>query len=76
MLIFTVDRLRKLRHYRNIEVNEFAKKLQEWRGDRLQKEAAEILRVPYRTYTGWEQGRLPKELVRSEIIRRMKEHKP
>lgn len=35
---------------------EFAKKLKSWRGRRYQKEAADVLRVPLRTYQSWEAG--------------------
>lgn len=34
----------------------FRSELREWRGKRLQKEAADILKVSVRTYQGWESG--------------------
>jgi DNA-binding transcriptional regulator YiaG len=40
-----------------MKLSKFSKSLKEWRGKRLQKEAAEILDVNVRTYEGWESGR-------------------
>lgn len=34
----------------------FGSKLRIWRGKRYQKEAAEILKVSFRTYQNWEEG--------------------
>lgn len=36
---------------------EYGLKLKQWRGNRLQKEAADILGVPLRTYQSWEHGK-------------------
>ena len=51
----------------------FADELRTWRGKILQKEAADVLKVPLDTYRAWEHGqREPLETVpKSEIIRRM-----
>ena len=53
---------------------EFAAKLKKWRGSRLQKEAAELLQVPLRTYQGWEEGRDAGGLAIVTINTRMAEH--
>jgi hypothetical protein len=55
----------------------FAQELKSWRGKLLQKEAADILKVPLDTYRAWEHGQHePKEVVtKSEIVRRMAEYK-
>ncbi len=50
--------------------------LRTWRKRRglYKKEAANTLRVPLRTYEDWEWAkRLPNEIVRTEIARRVKE---
>lgn len=54
----------------------FAEELRAWRGKLLQKEAAEILKVPLDTYRGWEHSqREPSDAPsKSEILRRMKEY--
>ena len=38
------------------QLSEFAQQLRDWRGKRYQKEAADALGVPFRTYVSWEQG--------------------
>jgi DNA-binding XRE family transcriptional regulator len=55
---------------------EFAKKLIEWRGSRLQKEVASLLEVSLKTYQGWEQGRGVNALAKETIERRMDAAKP
>jgi len=49
----------------------FSKALKQWRGSRLQKEAADVLDVKLRTYEGWELGRNPSRYAINEIQRRM-----
>ncbi len=51
----------------------FAEELKKWRGKLLQKEAAEILKVPLDSYRAWEYGnREPYDaLSKSEIQNRM-----
>jgi DNA-binding transcriptional regulator YiaG len=49
----------------------FKKTLRSFRGERLQKEMADLLDVSLKTYQGWEQGRNPsrysQNLIRSKI---------
>jgi DNA-binding transcriptional regulator YiaG len=50
----------------------FAKKLQQWRGDLTQSEAAKILHVGLDSYRNWEQGRTtPSGLARVTLNIRM-----
>jgi DNA-binding transcriptional regulator YiaG len=50
----------------------FKKELRKWRGKRLQKQAADLLKVKAQTYSTWEQGRrTPSDLARLELRRRM-----
>lgn len=55
-------------------MGEFAKKLRKWRGKRLQKTAASLLRVNLRTYQGWEENRPPNTLAIETIQKRMLEN--
>ena len=57
-----------------MKIGEFGKSLKQWRGNRLQKEAADLLDVNLRTYEGWENGRNPGRYAVNEIKRRMAEH--
>lgn len=50
----------------------FSKRLKLWRGNRLQKEAAEDLQVTLSAYRKWEYGkRTPDKVKMMEIDRRM-----
>jgi hypothetical protein len=50
----------------------FSKELKEWRGDRIQKEAASALDIPAPTYRKYEYGkRTPNKLSMIELKRRM-----
>lgn len=56
---------------------EFHHRLKKWRGKLVQKEAADFLKVPLRTYQAWEYGaNKPSDLAMQEIERRMSERKP
>lgn len=53
----------------------FARQLKQWRGSRPQKQAADILQVPLKTYQNWEQSENePNALSLEELRRRMAEH--
>lgn len=54
-----------------MKTGEFGKFLKQWRGNRLQKEVADVLNVNLRTYEGWENGRNPSRYAINEIQRRM-----
>jgi hypothetical protein len=54
-----------------MKIGVFGKSLKQWRGKRLQKEAADLLQVNLRTYEGWESGRNPSRYAINEIQRRM-----
>lgn len=52
----------------------FSERLREWRGKRLQKEAAAALQVALSTYRNWEQGmNTPNEMARRWLEERMAE---
>lgn len=44
--------------------------LKNWRGERLQKEIADLVGVSVRTYEGWENGKTPSRFALN-IIRRL-----
>jgi DNA-binding transcriptional regulator YiaG len=54
----------------------FSDDLRKWRGKLLQKEAADVLKVPLDTYRAWEHGQSePSEAPnKAEILRRMTEN--
>ena len=53
---------------------EFALRLRQWRGQRKQLEAADVLRVPLRTYQSWETGlRMPLKVCRGCVLARMQD---
>ena len=52
----------------------FAKELKNWRGERLQKEVADLLGMSLRTYEGWEIGHNPSRFAKNEIRRLMAQH--
>jgi DNA-binding XRE family transcriptional regulator len=42
-----------------MKLTKFSKELKVWRGNRGQKNAADLIDVNLRTYEGWESGRMP-----------------
>jgi len=51
----------------------FKVELRSWRGERLQKQAADVLKVSLRTYENWERGaNIPDGIKIEELRRRMK----
>ncbi len=54
------------------EIRDFAFRLKRWRGHKTQKEAADLLGVPFDTYVNWEYSRnYPSGPTLAEIERRM-----
>lgn len=68
---------RRVRTVRRVVETDFSRKLKEWRGKLLQKEAAQLLGVPERTYEAWEQGSAEpsQKPNRDQIEKRMEETK-
>lgn len=49
--------------------------LKQWRGSRLQKEAADLLDIPLGTYRKWEYGkRTPTKITLAQVEQRMAAH--
>ncbi len=59
---------------KSTKLTEFAKQLRAWRGNRGQKEVAELVGANLRTYEGWENGRNPSRYAINQIRRQMEQH--
>jgi len=57
-----------------MKMSSFAKELKKWRGQRGQKEVADLIDVNLRTYEGWELGRNPSRYAINRAKRKMAEH--